>query len=383
MTTPLHLNSETDPSIEELVPQPDEQDVVDVDQSSEVLITTFNITSFGADYPVDGLIKRLNAGDVSIPSFDPNDGEADGIGAFQRKFVWGRPQMDRFIESLLLGLPVPGIFLIRDKTNKLFVLDGQQRLRTLQFFYSGIFLEKRYKLSYVQKPYENMGYEDLPQEDRRRLDDSIIHATVLLQDSDTDSQEAVYSIFERLNTGGSPLQPQEIRVALYPGPFLKGISDLNSNEAWRALYGKISPRLKDHEMILRVLAMYEKGHDYSRPLKGFMNTYLRTNRFRELNSSESIGATFVSAMKTLEEHVGAKTFRPLGAVNAAVVDSISVGMMRRVARGPVTDGQALRSAYNDLVKDPSFTDAIGISTSKEETVFRRISAAESAFSSVR
>src|SRR5256714_15410421 len=87
----------------------------------------YDISSFGADYDVEGLVKRLERGDILIPPF-------------QRNYVWSFKDASRFIESLLLGLPVPGIFLAKESdSNRLLVLDGQQRLKTLQVFYNGFF----------------------------------------------------------------------------------------------------------------------------------------------------------------------------------------------------------------------------------------------------
>src|SRR5258708_20925159 len=87
----------------------------------------YDITSFGADYDVEGLVRRLQRGDIWIPDF-------------QRGYVWTQLMASRFIESLLLGLPVPGVFFAREtETNRLMVIDGQQRLKTLQFFYEGYF----------------------------------------------------------------------------------------------------------------------------------------------------------------------------------------------------------------------------------------------------
>ena len=78
-------------------------DVLDVDPDKEVIATTYEITSYGADYPVDGLVKRLKRRDIVVPSFDPLFEESDEVRPFQRSFVWSRPQMDRFVESLLLA----------------------------------------------------------------------------------------------------------------------------------------------------------------------------------------------------------------------------------------------------------------------------------------
>ena len=89
--------------------------------------------------------------------------------------------MDKFIELAVLGLPVPGVFLVRERSNRLLVLDGQQRLRTLRSFYKGLYNDRTYRLQYVQEPFAGKTYAELDDEDRRRLDDSIIHATVLRQ----------------------------------------------------------------------------------------------------------------------------------------------------------------------------------------------------------
>ncbi len=378
MTT---VTNAADPELDLDLPEEIEtEDVLDVDPDQEVVSTSYEITSYGADYPVDGLIKRLNQGDIVIPSFDPTFDASSDVKGFQRKFVWSRPQMDKFIESLLLGLPVPGVFLVRDRDNKLLVLDGQQRLKTLQAFYGRIHNAREYKLRNVQAPFQGKGYEDLDDEDRRRLDDSIIHATVLRQEHPAGSQDAVYSIFERLNTGGSPLQPQEIRVALYHGSFLQALSKVNQDAHWRELYGPASARLKDHELILRVLALYEAAGTYERPLKTFLNHYLATNQNRT-DTGELFGL-FTSAAELIDEAIGKAAFRPIRPLNAAVLDSVMVGAMRRIVQGPVTDKAALKSAYDELIASEEFSSATSSSTAAEESVKKRLGLATAAFQNV-
>ena len=119
---------------------------------------------------------------------------------FNVSMFWPKPKADKFIESLLLGLPVPGIFLVREKTGRLLVLDGHQRLHTLHKYYEGVINGKEYRLGNVQQRFKNKRFKDLDTEDRRRLDDSIIHATVVRQDEPTEDQSSIYIIFERLNT---------------------------------------------------------------------------------------------------------------------------------------------------------------------------------------
>lgn len=357
-------------------------DVLDVDPDKEVISTSYEITSYGADYPVDGLVKRLGRRDIVIPSFDPLFEESEEVRPFQRQFVWSRPQMDRFVESLLLGLPVPGIFLVRDRDNKLLVLDGQQRLRTLHAFYSGFHDDKRFRLKNVQQPFDGKGYDDLDDEDRRRLDDSIIHATVLRQEHPAGTQDAIYSIFERLNTGGSPLQPQEIRIALYYGPFLRAISNLNEDKDWRDLYGPYSVRFKDHELILRVLALYEDSAAYGRPVKTFLNHYLAANRARSGKEVDPLIDLFKLATSAINTHIGRNAFRPVRPINAAVLDSVLVGVMNRLDKGPITDGASMGKAYETLMADSNYSAVTTSSTAAEDSVERRLALATAAFAPV-
>ena len=169
----------------------------------------YAITSFGVDFDVEGLCRRLTRGEIVIPGF-------------QRRFVWNLRQASRFIESLLLGLPVPGIFLSRDfDEDKYVVIDGQQRLKSIQFFREGVFnptpgskTQRTFELSGVQEEYDGRAYSDLTPTYRRRLDDSVIHATVVKQDAPANDNTSVYLVFDRINTGGLRLSPQEIRSAI-------------------------------------------------------------------------------------------------------------------------------------------------------------------------
>jgi Protein of unknown function DUF262 len=246
-----------DPAID---PISEEEGFEDVDEREEVAPLHYGLTSYGADFPVDGLVKRMENGDIVVPTFDPEVDDAKlGLVGFQRDFVWTKSQADRFIESLLLGFPVPGIFLVHGTDGVYLVLDGQQRLRTLQAFYRGVLRDRSFRLQYVQDEFRGLGYDDLDPDARRRLDNSIIHATVVRQDTPSEDQSAIYKIFERLNTGGTLLQPQEIRVALFPGPLVRLLRDLNEEQPWRALVGNRSKRLKDQELILRFFALRAHG----------------------------------------------------------------------------------------------------------------------------
>jgi len=160
----------------------------------------FSISSYGADYTVDTLVRRMKAKSFKIPEF-------------QRRFVWTLKHSSKFIESLLMGLPVPGVFLYKEaETNEHLVIDGQQRLRTLEYVYDGLFGDKKFRLEGVREPWLGKSYEDLDPADVLKLDDSIVHATIFKQDHPADVNDSIYFVFSASTRGalGSRLRKSGI-----------------------------------------------------------------------------------------------------------------------------------------------------------------------------
>lgn len=334
----------------------------------------YSITSYGADYDVDGIVKRINRNDIKIPEF-------------QRSFVWTLQQASKFIETLLLGLPVPGVFLSKEKnSNKLIVIDGQQRLKTLQFFYNGIFERtgKEFQLTGInpKSRFNNLTYKSLRIEDKRMLDDSIIHATIIKQDEPDDGDSSIYFIFERLNTGGTQLQPQEIRTAIYYGEFSRVLNFLNKNLFWRDLYGKTSPRKRDVELILRFLALFFDYDKYEKPMQSFLNNFMGANRDLKLYDEETIGNAFFRTIEIIHEQFGSKAFKPKGALNAAILDSLLVGVATRLRDGAITNSHSLQKAYYELLDNDEYRQATETATTDEENVQKRLMIAIHAFKNV-
>ena len=334
----------------------------------------YDITSFGADYDVEGLVKRIKRGDIFIPDF-------------QRDYVWNHAEASRLIESLLLGLPVPGVFLAREKeSNKLLVIDGQQRLRTLEYFYNGFFnpkpedrTKKVFKLVKVQSQFEGLTYDLLDERDRIKLDDSIIHATIVKQETPTDGDTSIYHIFERLNNGGRRLTPQEIRVAIYHGPFMDMVKQLNDNEDWRSVFGKRNARLKDQELILRFLALMHDDGSYERPMKEFINVFADKHKSDAPGKISAFARDFEKTISFVNASLGSKAFRPERALNAAVFDSVMVALARTLAHSSPSYDE-FSSAYGRLLKDAEFAQLVSRATSNEENVSRRIELAVGYFS---
>jgi len=343
------------------------------DSDNEPMPFKYTLTSYGADYPVDGLVKRIKNESIYVPPF-------------QRNYVWSHAMASRFIESLLLGLPVPGIFLSKDKdSNKLKVIDGQQRLRTLQFFYDGIFepLKIKFELTKINSQFCNVTYNSLSEDDRRLLDDCIIHAIVVKQDHPTSDESSIYEIFERLNTGGQKLYPQEIRSCIYHGPFNDLLNKLNENEKWRDIFGKESRRRRDQELILRFFALYYKPEGYKKPMKNFLNEYMGENRYIKEKDAKNLELLFNNVIDIIYASIGKKAFRPKKPINAAVFDSVIVGIAVRLEKGPINEIEKINIKYLELLKDKEYLNSIETSTTDEEIIKKRLDKAIQFFSDLK
>ena len=335
-------------------------------------IERYTLGFYGADYPIDALYKRLQTGDDGTP------GDIE-IPPFQRGYVWRKPQADRFIESLLLGLPVPGIFLTQDPdTKRQQIIDGVQRLITIKRFIDG----DSGKLRGVHRDFDGKGYTDLSSADTREFNDRIIHATVVRQDKSDEDKRSLSHLFDRLNTGGTPAQPHEVRKSLWRGTLNDLIESLNENEDWRAVYGKPSTRVKDQELILRFIALYRAGHRYGDPdrtMKDFLTSYMAANRNLRGAEKSSLRETFERAIALVNGALGREAFRPEHRLNTAVFDAVMVGLADSYDSGNLPGYKSFRTAYSGLLQNEQFIAATSDRTSHASNVEARLQLAREAF----
>ena len=124
-----------------------------------------------------------------------------------------------------------------------------------------------------------MRFDDLSQSDQRRLKGAVLRAVNIRQLAPNDQSTSMYHIFERLNTGGTPLTPQEIRNCVFHGSVVETLQRLNDNADWRSILGK--PKLDKHqrdvELLLRIFAMFERSSKYEKPMKEFLNQTMKEN----------------------------------------------------------------------------------------------------------
>ncbi len=351
------------------------EEPIEEEEDHSVAPVRYGITSFGVDFDVEGLYRRISRNEIVIPHF-------------QRSYVWSIRRASRFIESLLLGLPVPEIFLSRDfDSNTYVVIDGQQRLRSIQFFYDGEFSPSDdpnsptvFKLTGVQDEFEGKTYEELSRPDQFRINNSTIHATVVKQDSPSKDNTSVYHIFDRINSSGMRLTPQEMRSALYHGKLIDKLNDLNNCTVWRSIFGKVSSRQKDQELILRFLAFYFDRDSYKAPMTDFLTKFVGKNRNPKDTFLENASKRFVCTMTAFEGSLGKRAFRPDRALNAAVFDSMSVALARRIAStGHPPSADEIRAAHSDLLDDRDYIDAVSRRTANEQAVKTRMNRAAERF----
>lgn len=324
----------------------------------------YSVSSYGADYSVDVLIKRLEKKQIIVPTF-------------QRKYVWDIKKASRFIESLILGFPVPGIFLSRDtfcnveNPNQMLIIDGQQRLLSLQKFYNGRFDGKVFKLTGICDELNGKTYDELSSDDQMRLDDAIIHATIIKQETPENDNSSIYMVFERLNTGGMLLQPQEIRACIFYGEFNDLLNELIKNHSWRSLFSKENPRMKEQEMILRFFALYYHYEEYKKGMKKLLNDFMSCNRNCNVHSKEELTSLFVRSIELLVSAVGKDVFRKGKAINAALFDSIMIGVAKRTSYSDM-DVRECAEKYTSLMQDAEYAEFTTTATADEKQVKGRI-----------
>lgn len=258
-------------------------------------LNEYQLTTTPNDFNILTIISFIESKVFKIPSF-------------QRHYVWDLKRASKLIESLLIGLPIPQMFLYESGRNQFLVIDGQQRLMTIYYFVKGRFprKEKRAELRDIfdehgHIPDEVMANDKLFQKFNLRLDGivegsvnrfhgknyqtldeyktsldlSTIRNMIVKPVSGDEENGAMFEIFNRLNSGGINLGAQEIRMSLYHSNFLRALLEMNKDERWRRILGKVNQdiRLNDVEAILRVFAMVTYIENYKATINGFINKF--------------------------------------------------------------------------------------------------------------
>lgn len=340
----------------------------------------YNINSWGADLSFRELIERYKEGSIIKPEI-------------QRNYVWDKAEASRFIDSILLGLPVPSIFLAKPKINeeKLLIVDGYQRIMTVfDFVEKGIFRKdgKSFTLTNsdkINKKWRGKTFKELDENQQYKIKGTTIHSIIFVQIK-PQNDTSFYQIFERINTSGRTLQPQEIRNCIYQGDFNSKLIILNENEKWRRLFGsvEIDTRMRDIEFILRFFAIASKHWgsegDGTISLKKFLNEFMGNDDSKSQQILEQRQTQFEEVINFVYQTFGENAFQNLTAkgeytnkFNPTIFDSIMISTEIALKKlGRVEDKDLPKKKYA-LLKNPIYQDLVRIRTTNKERIAKRIS----------
>lgn len=344
----------------------DDLRVEDEEAEDEEVAVSYDIASYPSDFTLSGIAEMWAAGDIVIPSF-------------QREFVWSIKQSSLLIDSFLTGLPVPPVFFYIDEDNKNLVIDGQQRILSVVFFMEGYFGRETtqgrrqvFRLTglHPKHPYLRARFEDLNEKDQRKFKQAVLRAVNIRQLSPTGESTSSYHIFERLNTGGTPLKPQEIRNCVFRGKFNQLLKDANADPNWRKILGKpyIDKHQKDVELLLRVFSLAGAWRTYEKPMKEFLNVAMKTNDSGETTKAKRFFDVFPNVTQRIVEELGSRPFHLRGPLNVSALDSVMAVLVHNYSK---IAALKLKESFAELLNDPEFDDATRINTTDTKTVHRR------------
>jgi len=328
----------------------------------------YKLLTYPADYTLEVLYGQWKSDAIEIPEF-------------QRQFVWSVTQASKLIESFLVGLPVPAIYLFTEQdSQKSLVIDGQQRLRSVFYFFDGFFGKEvrgkrqtfRLKGLHPKSKWYEKSFEEFPVSDRRKLNNSVLRAFIVQQLAPRDDT-SVYHVFERLNTGGTLLTNQEIRNCVISGPFNKLLVSLNELESWRKLLGKphADSRQRDVELLLRFFAMLDTT-TYEKPLKDHLSRYMKRHRHAEAHWLNKQHTLFTKTCERILAELGPKPFHIVAGLRPAVFDCVMAAFANHQDEMPADIG----NRYNTLKNNPDFLSLTRNATTDVETVRDRFAMAE-------
>ncbi|MGI4734237.1 MAG: HNH endonuclease family protein [Janthinobacterium lividum] len=330
------------------------------------------------------------AKDFSIREFASmtTDGELILQPVYQRNFVASASISSRLIESILMDVPIPVIYLAQERDGTFSVIDGQQRLTSFLSFVNGKYPNgEEFKLTglTVLTELNRLTFAQLSKELQTKIRTTTIHSIIIKKESNEDIK---FEIFERLNTGSTKLNEDEIRNTVYRGAYIKLLSELAANPTFHELVRKenFRNRMVYRGMILRFLAVSEKSYlNYKSSMMQFCNKELRDNQHLALAKAKEYRQRFEHCLGLVKAVFGANAFRRYipatattlgrwaeGQINMALFDLQMIGFVNYSQNEVLRNADFIREALLDLMtNDEEFQLLIGYKTSDTDNVRRR------------
>ncbi len=367
-----------------------------MESSEDVNFTEYDISASPNDFNIKTLFDFVGSGIVKIPGF-------------QRNYVWDIKRASKLIESILIGIPIPQIFLYEEAKNRFTVIDGQQRYMTIYYFMKKRFprKEKRQELRIVfdqnkgipesilndneyfvdfnlslpavqpknKNKFNKLNYLTLDEDDRISFELRTIRNIIIKQNAPDDDHSIVFEVFNRLNSGGINLKPQEIRTSLFHSQFYDMLYRINLNNEWRELTASKMPDLnrKDVEILLRGFAMLVDHKNYKPSMTKFLNKFSLTAKIypeKNIKYFENLFLSFIGKTYKANSRI---FYNKTGKFNISVYESIFVASCLQAFKNKNLNVCEIdiRKVEN-LKKDTGFVNATQSETASWKNVSYRI-----------
>lgn len=376
-----------------------EDAMIESENEDDGVIKEYDITSTPNDFNISTLFNLINNGIIKMPPF-------------QRNYVWDIKRASKLIESVILGLPIPQVFLYEKGKNNFFVIDGQQRLLSIYFFIKQRFPNLKGKeilrdflagdeqinekfineesffddfslnlpspVAPTINPLNGLKYETLGDYKRTFEYLRTIRSVVIKQNEEDEQDSAIYEIFNRLNTGGQNLTAQEIRMSLFYSKFYEMLLRINKNEQWRSFLGQPSTDLhfKDVEILLRSFAMLVHHCEYKAPMTKFLNSFSKEATKFNNETNEYWEKLFESFIESCRELNDKDFFSGSGKFNISLFESVFVVVCENAFNGKkLVNGYVDRESLNSLKVNEKFIESTREGVASRKSVSSRMEAA--------
>lgn len=371
-----------------------EVDLGDQFTDEEGQIDEYQLSSSPNDFNVVTIASFIESGAIRIPGF-------------QRHYVWDIRRASKLIESIVIGLPIPQIFLYEEDQNSFLVIDGQQRLMSLYFFVKQRFPRKQWR-SEMRRVFNSEGRipDDLLANDayfqnfnlslaklpngkpnkfhglnyatlgtyRNAFDLRTMRCVIVRQIKPSDDDSSIYEMFNRLNTGGMNLKPQEIRASIYHSDLFDLLFEQNMREEWRALVNSETPdiHMRDVEILLRAIAMYYDGDSYRPSMTSFLNKFCKRAKETGRPSAEEVEELFDQFFDAASLLSG-ELFRTKSGFSVMAFESVfRAALKQRISPGQKIDPQSVAA----LRADPEYREWTEVRTNDTSNVLGRLQRGE-------
>ena len=346
---------------------------VEIDDDADdgpVSLTKFDVVVSQVDFTVKALCRQMDSGRIVLPHLP-------------HEHAWDVRTASRLVESLVLGLPVPPVYMLEQGDDPQLVIDGFRRLAAVRAFLAGRLGDgvdgpgtREFRLVGVGSGGRLGGrtFSGLAAKDRRALENAVLR-TVIVRQMNPDGNPLVgHDLFERLNTRREPVRGHEARRRAYHGGLADLVDELGGLGRWRALLGPPRPDwgCGGEELILRYMALLRCGEEYRGDMGRFLSTFMSRNRDPPCEFVCEERARFARACDVLGDRIGTLPLGGDGSASPPVCDALLVS----VAESPdECDDPGLATRLRNLLSNPEFARCTAHGRDDPASVRRRLALA--------